>query len=161
MTGPYVVQWAAPGRLAMMPRPDGGSHLPGALAALRDQGVDLLVSALTDRDRRHLGLIAEPEVASAHGLAYREFPIPDFGVPDRDALIMLSHDLAGEVRDGRYTVVHCHGGVGRTGVIVGATLVALGATPDQAMDLMRTARGRRSPETGEQVALLHGLTPGS
>ncbi len=128
------------------------------MSGLRALGVDVLVSALTEREGAHLGLVTEPVVARSHGLAYREFPIADFGVPDPGALAGLASELADEVGDGRYVVVHCRAGVGRTGLIVGATLIAMGASTEQALDLMRTARGRRSPETRGQVAMLRSLT---
>jgi protein-tyrosine phosphatase len=154
---PFVIDWPAAGRIAMMRRPDGDDQLDRELAGLRALGVDTLVSALTDQDRARLGLMAEPDRAAAHGLSYRSFPIKDFRVPNRDALISLGQELSREVRDGRFVVVHCHGGVGRSGLIVGATLVALGATPDAAMTAMATARGHRAPETWRQRAMLRGL----
>ena len=137
---PFVIDWPAAGRIAMMRRPDGdGVQLDGELAGLRALGVDTLVSALTDQDRARLGLMAEPDRAAAHGLAYQLISDDGFRVPNRNALISLGQELSREVRDGRFVVVHCHGGVGRSGLIVGATLVALGATPDAAMTTMATA----------------------
>lgn len=144
----------------MMRRPLGGARLAENLRELRVQGVDLLVCALDDVDRTKLHLTAEASVARAVGLPYREFPIVDFGTPDRNALIQIGRDLANEVRAGQFVVVHCRGGVGRTGLIVGTTLVGLGAGPDEAMRLMTSARGHRSPETGPQKALLRGLPIG-
>ena len=154
---PYVIDWPVAGRLAIMPRPNGGESLDDEMLGLRAQSVDTLVCALTYADRVHLDLIREPEAAVAAGLAYREFPIGDFGIPDRDALVDLSHELAHEVRDGRFVVAHCAGGIGRSGLIAGATLIALGAAPDPAMHAISAARGHDAPETFEQKALLRQL----
>src|SRR5690242_305620 len=53
---PFVIDWPAPGRLGVMVCPAGGERLADDLAALREEGVDTLVSALSDHERRWLNL---------------------------------------------------------------------------------------------------------
>ncbi|HZM82521.1 MAG TPA: hypothetical protein VFC19_42940 [Candidatus Limnocylindrales bacterium] len=154
---PFVIDWPAPGRLAVMPRPAGGQWLTDDLTALRESGVDTLVCALSEQERERMGLTEQPAVAHQLGLAYIGFPIPDFGVPDPEELRRLAAGLADEVSDGRFVVVHCFGGIGRSGVIAGATLIRLGATAEQAMELITKARGVPAPETAEQRDLLRTL----
>jgi protein-tyrosine phosphatase len=55
-----------------------------------------------------------------------------------------------ELRQGRYVVVHCRGGVGRSSVVAAALLVGLGAEPRPAFATIGQARGRRVPETRSQ-----------
>lgn len=160
MPQPFVVSWPGPGRLGMMSRPPGGQWLADDLGALRETGVDKLVCALTEHDMERLGLLHEPETAAAVGLDYVSFPITDLGVPDATDLIRLSQTLASEVKGGRFVVAHCFGGVGRSGLIVGATLIQLGASAEQAVELISTARGTRAPETEGQHALLASLQSG-
>lgn len=154
---PFVIDWPAPGRLGVMPRPAGGQWLTDDLAALRDCGVDTLVCALSEEERQRLDLIRQPVISVQLGLSYIGFPIQDFGVPDPVALRQLAQRLADEVRRGRFVVVHCFGGIGRSGVIAGATLIRLGATAEQAMELITQARGIPAPETAEQRDLLRAL----
>lgn len=154
---PFVIDWPAPGRLGVMPRPAGGQWLTGDLTALRECGVDTLVCALSEEERQRLDLTNQPAVSHQLGLSYIGFPIPDFGVPDPVELRRLAARLADEVRDGRFVVVHCFGGIGRSGVIAGATLIHLGATAEQAMELITQARGVPAPETAEQRDLLRAL----
>jgi len=154
---PFVIDWPAPGRLGVMPRPAGGRWLTDDLAALRDGGVDTLVCALSEEERERLDLTRQPTVAHQLGLSYIGFPIPDFGVPDPVELRRLAARLADEVHAGRFVVVHCFGGIGRSGVIAGATLIHLGATAEQAMELITKARGVPAPETAEQRDLLRTL----
>lgn len=127
---------------------------------MRDRGVDTLVSALTGADQVELDLVGEPALAAAAGLSYRSFPIRDFGVPPRDALAELAAALAGELRGGRFVMVHCRGGVGRSGLIACATLIALGAGADEAMTVVSRARGHDVPETEPQRRMLRELSSG-
>jgi protein-tyrosine phosphatase len=62
----------------------------------------------------------------------------------------------------RRVYLHCQGGVGRTGTVVGCLLVEAGYTPDEARDLLarkwqvvaQRARAPESPETAEQRAFI-------
>lgn len=157
---PYLIDFPASGRLAVMPRPVGGDALTRHLKRLRGKGVDTLVCALTPGERDLLGLDSEPEAAREAGLSFVEFPIPDFSVPDADALLSLAQRIAKAVRKGDYVVVHCRGGIGRSGVVAGAVLIAMGAGADEAMRLVSEARGVPAPETEEQRSLLRTMAMG-
>jgi protein-tyrosine phosphatase len=154
---PYLIEFPASGRLAVMPRPDGGDALADHLNRLRGKGVDKLICALTPGERDLLGLKAEPEAARQAGLSFVEFPIPDFSVPDAEELLALAKQIAKDVRKGYFVVVHCRGGIGRSAVVAGAALIAMGAGADEAMRLVSEARGVPAPETEEQRALLRRL----
>ncbi len=154
---PYVIEFPASGRLAVMPRPTGGDGLARHLQRLRGKGVDTLICALPPVERDLLGLGAEPEAARSAGLSFVEFPIADFSVPDVEALRSLATEIAKDIRKGYFVVIHCRGGIGRSGVVAGATLIALGAGADEAMRLVSEARGVPAPETEEQRALLRSL----
>lgn len=154
---PHIIEFPASGRLAVMPRPAGGAALPTALEGLRRKGVDLLVCTLTPGERDLLGLDDEPAAAVAAGLEFVEFPIADFSVPAEDELADLAARLAVRLRTGDFIAVHCRGGIGRSGTVASATLIALGASAEQAMELVSEARGVPAPETAEQRALLRRL----
>jgi protein-tyrosine phosphatase len=49
--------------------------------------------------------------------------------------------VASAVEDGRTVLVRCSGGLNRSGVVVAEALVRLGRPPDEAVDLVRAARG--------------------
>jgi protein-tyrosine phosphatase len=153
----FEMEWPGTGRLGMMARPHGGEWLDDALKALRGNGVDLLVNALTEEDRERLDLRHEPTAAREVGLDYVSFPITDFGVPKERDLKDLAAKLAEAYEEGSFVVAHCFGGSGRSGLIVGATLIKLGATAEEAMELMAKARGFRAPETDEQREMLRRI----
>lgn len=153
----YRIDPAGPGRLSTMPKPRGGDWLEDEMAALRREGVDVLVSTLTRDETEELDLEAEPDVARRAGIEFHAFPIPDRGLPDPVAVRNLVVTLAERVRSGAHVAVHCHFGIGRSSLIAAAVLVHEGVAPGDAWDRIRKARGAEVPDTDEQRAFLAAL----
>jgi Swiss Army Knife protein, DSP-PTPase phosphatase domain len=105
------------------------------------------------------------DLADDRGLlvTYDRVPIRDVGVPRPADLRTLLSRLKANVARGTPSYVHCWGGIGRTGTVVGCWLVEHSAMEGK-IALKRIAelrRGtpdwsRRSPETDEQSALVLG-----
>jgi Cyclin-dependent kinase inhibitor 3 (CDKN3) len=92
-------------------------------------------------------------------------PIPDMGTPTEGQLIRIL-DTVDDARAGGGTAyVHCWGGVGRTGTVVGCWLVRHGLDRGDAIATIAALRAglpgaRPSPETAAQVALIRSWRPG-
>ena len=112
------------------------------------------------------------ERAAAVGLIpdqvrYRRLPIVDMGVPDEAQLEEILAALHEAELAGRPAVVHCWGGIGRTGTVVGCYLVRHGGAADGEAALARIAaewatiakrdRFPESPQTPAQRALVRGF----
>jgi hypothetical protein len=107
------------------------------------------------------------DLARDRGLsaAYERVPIRDAGVPGPADLHRLLSLLETNVDRGIPSYVHCWGGIGRTGTVVGCWLVEHSGLEGKAV-LKRIAELRfgrpdpswRSPETDEQAALVLGWT---
>ncbi|GAB4047569.1 phosphatase domain-containing putative toxin [Catellatospora paridis] len=154
---PFIVEWPAAGRLAVMPRPAGGDWLDDEVARLRRHGVDTVVSALTGPEYDRLDLRGEEQAVRTAGMRFVSFPIPDLGVPDFTAYRKLTGQLADEVAAGRFVLAHCFGGIGRATVIAGGVLVRLGASAVDAIAAIAAVRGLPVPETEPQRAILARL----
>jgi protein-tyrosine phosphatase len=139
------------GQLAILPRPRGGDWLSDEMTAWREAGVDIVVSLLEPEEAVQLVLEDEAAAASASGILFRSFPIPDRGVPaSKDAVAELCADVVDALEKGERVAVHCRQGIGRSGLIAGSVLVAAGIEPSTALTTISHARGLEVPETEEQ-----------
>ena len=133
----------APGRTRKgSPSPEWRRDLEADLRALRtEHGVDVLVSLMEPEEMAAMGLSQLSERAAAHGIDWIGFSIPDMGVPeDRAAYRRLLHRLRDLLAAGRVVVLHCLGGLGRSGTVTACLLVELGMTPEEAIAEVRHSR---------------------
>jgi protein-tyrosine phosphatase len=146
------IEHEAPGRLATRPLPT-----PEDLASWRDAGADLVVSLLEPAEAAGWGWADEEERCAAAGLEFLSHPVRDHSVPsDEPAFDALARDLAERIGRGASVIAHCLGGIGRSGLLAGAVLVARGHPLEQALALVGDARGIPAPETHEQLSWLEG-----
>ncbi len=98
------------------------------LNVLVDAGIRTFIDLTTPADRLAPYDQALELVASARQLELERlsFPIPDLGVVDDEYDAVTSTIATALRRGGVY--VHCWGGIGRTGTVVGCVLVDEGAT---------------------------------
>jgi len=146
--------WVVPGRLL-------AGEYPGAPEAWRARrhlrrlawcGIGDFIDLTTEgeyRLRPYAALLDD-------GATHRRFPITDGTVPDASAMEAILAAIDGRLAAGRTVYVHCFGGIGRTGTVIGCWLVRHGAPGERAIE--QIARWREgtpdeaipSPETSEQ-----------
>jgi protein-tyrosine phosphatase len=144
-------QWK--GRLAIVPRPRGGDWLEDDLRALRDAGVDILVSALTQDEIAELGLEREAETCRTIRIEPMSFPIVDRGVPVSVAdMAAVVRQLDQALSTGKTVAVHCRSGIGRSTLVAACLLATAGVPVDGAFAAIEAARGCAVPDTPEQRA---------
>lgn len=89
---------------------------------------------------------------------YQRLSIYDHGVPTKETMALILDAIDESIQNGEPVYVHCWGGVGRTGTVVGCYLVRHGMSGEQALrqvDALYKTRGPSyflptSPETQEQ-----------
>jgi protein-tyrosine phosphatase len=144
----YMVEDA---EIGIMPRPRGNDWLADEMAALREAGVDVLVSMLTGQEAARLGLENEKEVAENAGMTFLSLPIIDHTTPsDAPETYQTIQQIADLNAAGQTVVCHCFAGIGRSATIAACVLVLRGYSATQAMDMLSEARGFAVPETLDQ-----------
>ena len=127
-------------------------------------GTGVLVSLIEPHEYGTWGLTSEHayrEALAARGFALLGLPVPDMGTPNQDQLDAwhaLVQDVAARLRRGEAVIVHCLGGLGRTGMLVATVLARLGLAPEEAMGATRSARPG-TIQTRAQERVIHD-TPG-
>src|SRR5947207_351103 len=104
----FKIPLAGPGALAITTRPRGEDWLPDDVAALKGEGIDILVSLLGLDEAFALGLADEALACDAVGLEFVSLPVPDFGTPDdSDAFILKTMSLVRSLQQDKSVAVHC------------------------------------------------------
>jgi protein-tyrosine phosphatase len=139
------------GKLAIAARPRGGDWLRDDLANWKRAGIESVFSLLTPEEEADLDLLTEASEVKAQGMVFASFPIPDRQIPKSEAeLADLLEMFSRSLSEGKNVVVHCRGGIGRSGLIAASLLVRKGISPGAAVELVSAARGVTIPETSEQ-----------
>ena len=158
--------------------PDGrllAGQYPGSLdpidaqtkiAALLDAGISMFIDLTAEED----GLapythILRKEASSRNiQVDYVRLPIRDAGIPEAGIMETILDCIRSTQEKGEVPYVHCWGGIGRTGTVVGCHLIETGHSPEDALALVQKLfegfqRKRypfQSPETEEQRLFVSG-----
>ncbi len=84
---------------------------------IRAQGINMIIS-LTEQPLPR-------ELIENMGLEYRHFPIEDHSAPSPEILRQIVDEIFSSISRGKRVLIHCAAGLGRTGTILAAYLVAL------------------------------------
>jgi len=168
--------WVIPGRLAAGKYPsEADPHAAEqALRRLVALGFDFLVNLTEDheenRNDQRLHQYAD-DVCRYATDADREvtcvrLPIRDVSVPTVEQMREILDAIDAAITNGRQVYVHCWGGVGRTGTVVGCYLarhgLAVGPDALARIGALRhtDSNTQRSPETGTQEEFILRWRPG-
>ena len=129
------------------------------IAAIVDWGASTLVTLMESHELERLAVGGLGEMAQSQGIEWYHLPIRDVSVPSRAfemAWVGAGRELRSRLLDGQSVVVHCRGGIGRTGLVAARLLVELGEGPAAALSRVRSVRPG-AVETREQEAYVLAL----
>src|SRR6478672_6034087 len=113
---PIAGSWL--GKLFLSSRPRGGDWLEDEVAGWRRNGIDKVISLLTEEEERELELLNEASETRKQGMAFVSYPIADRGIPSNTStLFNLLESTHQDLQRGNSVLVHCRQGIGRTGLI--------------------------------------------
>ena len=135
--------------------------LDADIGAIAVWGARAVLTLLEDDEFALLHVSALGETVARYGMEWFHLPIVDHAIPDaafEARWATVGPHLEAIVRDGGRVLVHCRGGLGRSGTIVARMLVELGASADDAIARVRAARAG-TIETREQEGYVRSFAP--
>jgi hypothetical protein len=152
--------WVVPGKFLAGEYP--GSRYEAAANAKLKALIDAGITCFMDLTEAHEGLAAYHHLVAPIGgarVSVRRCSIPDMSVPpSRHFVVEILYHIDRVLHGGGCVYLHCWGGVGRTGTIVGCWLAGHGYPGRAALERLEAlwshcakSSWHRSPETAEQV----------
>ena len=119
--------------------------LAADLDVVKSFGAVALVTLMQEAELAAVGLsgTAMAAATSSRSIGWHHVPIVDGSVPDalfEDCWSQVEQSLLYQLRSGENVVIHCLGGLGRTGLVAARLLVQLGVGPKKSITLVRAAR---------------------
>jgi protein-tyrosine phosphatase len=153
--------WLVPGRLL-------AGEYPGAktkdearrkLQSFLDAKVDFFLDLTEEEEglEPYAQLLEEEAMSRDRRVIYRRLPIRDMDVPTTDRMLEIQQTIEAALESGRTVYVHCLGGLGRTGTVLGCYLVEHEVSVAEALaEIHRRRRWtkdgwKKSPQTPAQV----------
>ncbi len=145
--------WVLPGQFLAgeYPGHPDDAEATRKLRALVDAGIRVFVDLTEEGELRPYAHLLDGVNDAAHDLEHHRLPIRDVSVPTKARMQQIQSVIREALANGRPVYVHCWGGTGRTGTVVGCWLVEQGdPEPLLRLEELRStcAKNRRpSPDT--------------
>ena len=163
--------WVVPDRLMAGYYPGSALGRDGdaQLSALLKCGIRHFINLMQINETRWYGQPVMPYEAQTQklarqlgcGVSFDRLPIKDMGIPTRIEMARILDRMDHKIEAGKPIYVHCLGGVGRTGTVVGCFLARHGyASGHRILQLIRQLRqntathDRSAPESSLQIDLV-------
>ena len=131
--------------------------LDADLNVIKAWGANAVVTLLEEFELGMLGIPTLPSLLQERKIEWHHLPIRDVDVPDRhfeEKWWVSGQRLREILSDEGKVLLHCRGGIGRTGTIAARLLVEFGFKPSHAIELVRKTRpGTIETEAQEQYVL--------
>jgi ADP-ribosyl-[dinitrogen reductase] hydrolase len=143
---------------------DGGGRrwrreLAADLMALEAWGAAALITFVEDHEFVWLGVPGFEVAVRDRGFIWYHLPITNMSPPGaafEEAWRTNGADILGHLERGERIVVHCAGGLGRSGMIAAKLLTACGTPADEAMKIVREARPGAIETRDQEAYILDG-----
>ena len=163
--------WVLHGKLLAGEYPGSadGSSARHRLRWLLDSGITRFIDLTEPGEsdlKSYLSELTDEAAEEGVTVGHTRIPIPDMDVPSSDHMKHILDKLDNSINAGERVYVHCYGGKGRTGTVVGCYLVRHGKSGEDALQQIINLRkeisrsGELSPETQEQKDMVREWTTG-
>ena len=163
--------WVRPGRLL-------AGEYPGApyddqarqkLRRLLETGVTFFLDLTEAREyglKPYAPLLREEASALGRQAEHHRMSIPDMDTPTPKEMVRILDTIDAALEQGHTLYVHCYGGIGRTGTVIGCYMARHGIEGAEALnEIARLRQGTpdgwvRSPQTPAQREMVRGWAAG-
>ncbi len=155
--------WVLPGRLLAGAYPGAADETLARkrVRQLLEAGVTFFLDLTEEGELNpYFPLAQEEDGGQTKRMEHHRLPIRDFDVPPAEHMADILDTIDAALEAGHTMYVHCWGGIGRTGTVVGCYLVRQGMSGEEALAEIARLRqhipagGRRSPETAAQRQMI-------
>lgn len=122
--------------------------------------IDCIVSLMEVSESKRFTPYQQTLMQRNPKIEFFNYPITDMSVPTKKQLYDIVHHIQTLLTSKKRVYIHCWGGHGRTGVVVGALLIYNGYTPQNALAKIKEERMKTpfkeepSPQTDEQIEFI-------
>jgi len=131
------------------------------LDRIREWGAVTVVTLMEAHELARYKVGGLGDAVRQRGMTWYHLPIVDVGVPEEPfekGWGVAGPDLRSSLATGRKVLLHCRGGLGRTGTIAAQLLIELGVPAEEAIARVRDARPG-AIEKGEQEGYVRRVRP--
>ncbi len=154
--------WIIPNKLLVGQTPSDVSENSAKikLNKLTNIGVKTIINLTEKTETNSCGIVLfdYSQFMKSNGINVFNFPIKDYSVPTKEEMHNILDHIDIELKQGNLVYVHCWGGLGRTGTVVGCYLIKHGYATSlnviAFIDYLKRCTGfseQQSPETKEQI----------
>lgn len=161
-SGPLRIDWIAqqytqPGKLGLtiLPgRKDYNRSLPDDLAAMQAQSVTHVVPLITEDEFKIYGVDELLDTYQQAGFVVRHQPILDQSVCSSSEMRELMQWINQNLAKDAHIMIHCVGGLGRSGLVAACYLTTQGFSAEEAIKEVRHVRSSRAVESAAQEGFI-------
>ena len=113
------------------------------MAVLKDWGCKALLTLMEPSELQDFHVLNIGEIAESMCIKWYHMPITDGDPPDERFIAawpVFGRELLDILKNGDRVVIHCRGGLGRTGTVACLLLMEFGTSPLGALEMVRSCR---------------------
>jgi protein-tyrosine phosphatase/nicotinamidase-related amidase len=144
--------------LTILPgRKDYSRSIDEDLKQLKEYGVDTIIPLITDDELGHFGVSDLLEKYDEYKFNVHRLPIMDQLVSSEDEMAGMVIYLDDLMKKNEKVLIHCVGGLGRSGLVAASYLKYKGLDSKEAIETIRNARGPRAVESKIQEDFVYDI----
>ena len=134
--------------LTILPgRKDYSRSIDADLKQLKEYEVDTIIPLITDDEFGHFGVSDLLDKYKEYNFNVRRLPIMDQLICSEEEIFDMVSYLEDLLKDNKKILIHCVGGLGRSGLVAASYLKYKGLNASDAIKTIRKARGPRAVES--------------